>query len=84
MIIARGESENKQWLILWLSAENVKRLTQGKPMCLKRETHGDGVPPGWEVLLVYGETEQAIKQELEKVGVIDADTKIEIDPRLEG
>ena len=53
---------------------------KGNPMVLKRETHGDGIPEGWEILIIYGITEGAMKAQL--APLMDADTKIISDPRL--
>jgi len=72
MIVGRGEKAGGavQVLILGLSRQNVEKLTQGKPMLVRREIHGAGVPPGWEIAIVFGETEQALVDELMKMGAL--------------
>jgi hypothetical protein len=82
MIIARGEKGGHQMIMLGLSEENVRRLQGGKPIDIKRESHGDGVPEGWEIVIFVGETEQSMKKELESLGAIGPETKITVDPRL--
>jgi hypothetical protein len=80
MIIGRGDSKDGELLILGLSRENVKRLQEGKPMSLSRAIHGDGIPEGWHILIMFGETEQDMQRELNFA--ITAETKIHRDPRL--
>lgn len=90
MIIARtstpaGPGINdaaQEFLLLGLSRENVKRLTTGRPIRITRATHGDGVPEGWTVAIVFGETELQIKAALFAAGLIGPDTEFRIDPRL--
>lgn len=87
MLIARGTSESDdgkkgELLILGLTNENIRRLVQGKPMKLTRETHGEGVPEGWEIAILFGRTEDDLAQMLREAGAIDADTKINRDPKL--
>jgi hypothetical protein len=52
-------------LVLGLSSENVKRLREGKPIRITKESHPnaplDGVP---RILILYGDTERAIVEEL--------------------
>lgn len=79
MMIARGHLAHDratEFLMLGLSRENINRLIAGKPIVVKKDTHGDGVPDGWEIVILFGETE------LEKVGFVKPDTKVTIDPRL--
>jgi len=56
MIIARAKrsSPEGQVIILGLTQENIVHLLDGKPMAINRKTHGDGVPEGWEILIVFG------------------------------
>jgi hypothetical protein len=83
MILARGENKGgKEILLMGLSRENINRLTKGEPIALRRETHGEGVPEGWEIFIYFGETELAMKAELQKIGAINKDTKVTVDPRL--
>jgi hypothetical protein len=84
MLIARGKgkADNSQMLLLGLSSENVRRLVIGEPIYVKRETHGDGVPEGWEIIIIHGATEASMRAELEAKGIVDETTKVHIDPRL--
>jgi hypothetical protein len=82
MIIGRAKSEGKEALLLGLSRENVRRLQAKQPIRLRRQTHGDGVPEGWEIVIFFGETELSMKEELEKLGAIGPDTKVHVDPNL--
>ena len=84
MIIARSNAaDSTELLIFGLSRENIKRLTSGQPIRLRRETHGDGIPEGWSVVIVFGETELEMKRQFEASGMISPKTKVIIDPRLE-
>jgi hypothetical protein len=82
MIIARAGKDETELLILGLSRTNVARLVSGQPIHIRRETHGDGVPDGWEILIVFGENERAIQVDFEKQGLIGPETQIHRDPRL--
>jgi hypothetical protein len=83
MCIGRAEREGgEQILILGLSQENIDRLSKGQPMHVSREKHGDGVPDGWEILILYGKTEADIHRQLAEAGAIGEETQIFKDPRL--
>jgi len=74
MIIARGTKDGNDVLILGVSDENVVRLVKGEPIHIRRITHGDGCPDGWEIFLVHGKTERDIVAGLKAVGVITEET----------
>lgn len=77
MIIARGTTDTgKELLLFGLSRENIKRLLDGKPMHVRREAHGEGVPEGWEIGIFFGETEADCARVLRQAGLITDDTKI--------
>lgn len=82
MIILRGTSPEGEILMLGLSRENVNRLTEGKPIRIRPETHGNGIPQGWTIAIFFGETELEMQTALKKAGAIGPNTKIMIDPRL--
>lgn len=84
MMIARATSDDgkTEVLLLGLSRVNVERLMQGKPIRIAQETHGEGIPEGWKILILFGETENDMREELRAAGVIDAQTKETTDPRL--
>jgi len=83
MIIARGKYKGDPLLILGLDDDNVARLLTGQIMLLTCETHGDGIPDGWKILIIHGSTEQKMTEELKKFGAISDETSIFKDRRLE-
>ena len=66
MIIARAKRINPKGevLILGIVQENIIGLTEGHPIVINRKTHGDGVPDGWEIVIVYGKTNADIAAQL--------------------
>jgi hypothetical protein len=83
MIIARASQDNgDELIILGLSHENIKRLIKGQPIICKRETHGDGIPKGWQISILAGETEQSIYDSFTKAGIVNSTTQIHKDERL--
>lgn len=88
MIIARGTNETADGkkgdlLIFGLTNNNLRQLVQGKPMKISRETHGEGVPEGWEVMIVFGPDEDTLAAMLKEAGVIGPDTEVNRDPKLD-
>lgn len=67
-------------VVLGLTTENIKRLMAGKPMHLTRDTHGEGVPDGFEFFILHGESEAAIAESLSPT--IGPDTAVHRDPKL--
>lgn len=57
-------NEGEQLLILGLSAENRKRLAEGRPIDLSRKTHGLAIPAGLRIMIFAGETEESMRAEL--------------------
>jgi len=83
MIIARSRTgTGKELLILGLSRANIERMTSGKPVHVKEATHGEGIPDGWEIVIMFGETEQEMQKQFVEAGMIGPETKVNIDPRL--
>lgn len=82
-MIARGTIGTKELLTLGLSRKNVERLMAGQPIQIKRDTHGQGVPDGWEILILFGETEDSFLKALHDAGAIGPKTKINRDPKLD-
>lgn len=70
MIIGRFKRGKVEGLLLGLSAENLRRLKLGDPIHVTKETHGEGIPDGWDLLITYGETEKDMCDELEKHGLL--------------
>jgi hypothetical protein len=82
MVIARAKgASGRDILLLGLSAENVRRLQGGEPIRVTQETHGPGIPEGWVIGLVFGETEEDIEISLRKEGLITEGTFIYRTPR---
>ena len=84
MIIGRltSKDSNDMVLLLGLSKINVARLLAGQPIRIRRETHGEGIPEHWEIVILTGETEDEIAKMFEAAGIIGPDTKLVRDPRL--
>ncbi len=83
MMIARGKTgDGGEFLLIGLSKVNIERLQAGQPIRITRARHGDGVPEGWFIGIMAGESELDMQRQLEKAGAIGPKTKINIDPRL--
>jgi hypothetical protein len=65
MIVANGTAgpNNDRVLLLGLSDENVRRLTDGQPIKVSRETHGEGIPDGLIIVLIHGKDEAALARQ---------------------
>lgn len=81
MILARGDRGDDQFLLIGLSRENIQKLTEGKPILMSRETHGDAIPELWSIAITFGETENQIAGELQKAGMLQG-AKIHKHPGL--
>lgn len=66
--------DKSESLLLGLTRENVKRLMSGLPMHISRKTHGIAIPEGLVIGIVYGEDQKAIRDELDKAGLIKPTT----------
>jgi len=64
-----------------LTRDNVNRLIDGKPIHAWLEEMG---LPKTDLLIFFGETEQAMAEELKKLGVITEETILHVDPKLGG
>jgi hypothetical protein len=83
MIIARATKDTgEEMIILGLTMVNLRRLAGGEPIICKRETHGDGIPQGWQISIIVGETEESIYEQFKKAGLIRPQTQVIKDPRL--
>lgn len=80
MMIARGREGENMILFLGLSAESVRRLQLGQPIRITRETHGDGIPDGWTIGILYGPTEAHLEKMI--APFCDDTTYTFRDPRL--
>lgn len=76
MVIATGDREDgRQLLLVGLSRENLRLLRQDRPIVITPETH-PGCPQGYEILVMYGETEAAIAQRLRSLGAVTPETTV--------
>ncbi len=77
MIIARATgADADEILLLGVTRENIDRLLKGFPIRITSETDGAGVPLGWKIMIVFGETERAISEALTRSGAVGPDTKL--------
>jgi hypothetical protein len=83
MIIARATREGREVLILGLSHQNLARIMAGQPLHIHKSVH-PGVPDGWEIVLISGETEEAMQKMFVDAGCIGPQTSVHVDERLKG
>lgn len=82
MIIARADTKDGKPLLLFgLSKENITRLMDNQPIRMQPDTH-PGIPEGWSIMIMYGETEASIALQLRAAGFMDKNTVVKMDPRL--
>lgn len=65
MIKLKGQRGDRPFVMLGLSAGNIARLKEGKPVQILKEELGIG----FDIGIMYGETEQAIVDELQSIGL---------------
>lgn len=84
MIFARATSNDGKVkvFLLGLSRGNIDRLIAGRPILMTRDSHGDGIPEGWAISLLFGETEADIVEELKKANLLSPETVVRQEPRL--
>ena len=66
MIKYKGLRNGRPFVGVAISAGNVQRLTEGKPIVVK----GAEIGIDFDILIHYGETEAAILKELSDLGVL--------------
>lgn len=71
MILGRADHGDVQALVIGLSALNIQKLQEGKPIRVTRETHGDAIPEHWMFVIMAGETENSMAAELRRAGLLD-------------
>jgi hypothetical protein len=80
----KEKSKVKRVVVVGLSRRNINLLLQGKPVILRAELEGKTVlPPGLEMCITFGETEEDIVKEISAGGFINAETEI-VDRRKGG
>jgi hypothetical protein len=72
------DKEDREHLCVGISAENVKRLKDGKPLCVNVAEMGLAV--NGSIVVFYGDTEQTLYESIKEF--IGPDTKVNIDPRV--
>lgn len=80
MMVAITEDNGR--LILGLTTENLRRLCQGKPILVARKTHGEAVPAGLEIVIIYGDDERTLLSQLRAAGLVTPETEVRVDARL--
>lgn len=76
MIVAKGEYDGEDMVMLGLSHENVTRLLNNQPIVVQRKTHGDAIPDGLTIIVVADVTEEKIAEKLKRAGLVDDMTTI--------
>lgn len=80
MIKFRASGEGGSQVIgFGLSRRNIERLMNGEPISTKMPA---GAGPPLEVVIFFGETEQAMYDQMRQSGYIDSDTQLLVDPKL--
>ena len=59
----------RHFIMLGLTAENVKRLIIGEPIRITPETHGAHIPKDVAIGIIYGETREVIAHDLKSQGL---------------
>jgi hypothetical protein len=72
----KAQGNGRTLVGLGITDENIKRLRQGMPIIVRLADVG--VPGGIEVTIFWGETETAIRKDLQKHGLIGPETEIRI------
>lgn len=66
MFLAGAHLDGDEYLlVVGLSAENRKRLAEGRPIDLSRTSHGVVVPPNLKIVIFAGETEDSMRQQMQ-------------------
>jgi hypothetical protein len=65
MFLASTVLDNEDTLLLiGLSAENRRRLADGQPIDIRRDSHGMAIPTGLHIVIFAGETEASMQRDL--------------------
>jgi hypothetical protein len=71
-------ADGRRYVILGVTSENLKRLTEGQPLFLRAESHA-GFPTDLAVAIFFGETERALTDAMKPF--INDHTKVITVPR---
>jgi hypothetical protein len=69
------EQDKRKLIGLGLSAENISKLQEGRPIQIMGE---EITIPNMDILIFFGETEQKMEELLKKYGLITDTTKVSI------
>ena len=75
MVIGKGTANGRDIVILGLSRLNIKKLEAGMPIRITAQSH-PGSNLDMDVLIVFGETESAIAEDLAQHCNVDDETKV--------
>lgn len=77
MIIAKGDCDAGEILILGLSKQNIKKMLRGQPVL--RDLRFANVP--FTVLIMYGEDEMEMHRQLRVAGLVGPHTEMKEAPK---
>jgi len=82
MIIARSKPHHgKNLILIGLTKSIIGQLRHGHPIEVRRKTSGHGVPKGWTIGIIYGETDLDNLKTLDRPEVMARQLKIKIQPK---
>ena len=83
MIIARSKPRHgKNLILIGLTKTIVNQLRSGHPIEVRRKLNGHGVPKGWTIGIVYGETDLDTLKILDRPQVMARQLRIKIQPAI--
>ena len=62
MMIARGGEGENIFLLFGLTQENIQRLQANQPIRITRQTHGDAIPDGITIGIIYAPDEAQLEK----------------------
>ena len=79
MIFGRKKQGLVEFVLVGLSADNLKSMTAGEPISIG-PVPGDTALSSMTIILLSGDTEQDIVEALKKAGLVDKDTSVNESP----
>jgi hypothetical protein len=64
MFLAGTQLSDEYLFVIGLSAENRRRMENGRPIFMTRASHGMAVPAGVKVVIFAGETEDSMREQM--------------------
>jgi hypothetical protein len=71
-------ADGRRYIILGVTRENIKRLTEGQPVFVRAESH-TGFPADVAVAIFFGETERALTEAMQPF--LSDETHVVVVPR---